>query len=258
MDPLAAASADPLVVARDGLLPLRWPTPPYASYGSDENGSHAPDAPGLDCQVEGSNGQVRPCRLMGLDLPSGVAHIQLPPSRAIMPLRFGMFRRLTLTQPLAPLPQRLGGAPAEAHSHAAASADDLLDFRPRLPYALELSDGTALTGTTIGHLESAAGVFLFIPLDEHDRVQRVFLPAHMVRQIRVGESIGQVLVEQHAVTTEQVERAAREQEQLRNRKLGDYLVLKEVVKPEQLLQALEEQARMPMVRIGEEIGRAHV
>ena len=251
MDPLAAASADPLVVARDGLLPLRWPTPPYASYGSDENGSHAPDAPGLDCQVEGSNGQVRPCRLMGLDLPSGVAHIQLPPSRAIMPLRFGMFRRITLTQPLAPLPQRLGGAPAEAHSHAAASADDLLDFRPRLPYALELSDGTALTGTTIGHLESAAGVFLFIPLDEHDRVQRVFLPAHMVRQIRVGESIGQVLVEQHAVTTEQVEQAAREQEQLRNRKLGDYLVLKEVVKPEQLLQALEEQARMPMVRIGE-------
>jgi len=252
MDPLAAASADPLVVAREGLLPLRWPTPPYASYGGHENGSSEPDASGLDCQVEGSNGQVRPCRLMALDLPAGMVHIQLPPSRAIMPLRFGMFRRITLTQPLAPLLQRSQSTPAGSRpNNAAASADDLLDFRPRLPYALELSDGTALTGTTIGHLESDAGVFLFVPLDEHDRVQRVFLPAHMVRRIRVGESIGQVLVEHHAVTTEQVELAAREQELLRNRKLGDYLVLKEIVKPEQLLQALEEQSRMPMVRIGE-------
>jgi len=250
MDPLAAASANPLVVAREGLLPLRWPTPPYASYGGHENGSDEPGAPGLDCLVEGSNGQVRSCRLMRLDLPSGVAHIQVPPSRTTMPLRFGMFRRISLTQPLAPLPQGPDKASPEADSKAS-GADELMNHRPRLPYALELSDGTALTGTTIGHLESAAGVFLFIPLDEHDRVQRVFLPAHMVRQIRVGESIGQVLVEQHAVTPEQVERAAREQEQLRNRKSGDHLVLKEVVEPEQLLQALEEQARMPMVRIGE-------
>ncbi|OBS30166.1 pilus assembly protein PilB [Tepidimonas fonticaldi] len=38
---------------------------------------------------------------------------------------------------------------------------------------------------------------------------------------------------------------------MRQRKLGDYLVIKEVVKPEQLLMALEEQHRMPLVRIGE-------
>jgi len=251
MPPLAAASADPLVVAREGLLPLHWPTPPYASYGGHENGREEPGAAsGLDCLVEGSNGQARPCRLMALDLQSGVAHIQVPPSRTIMPLRFDMFRRISLTQPLAPLPQRLGKASPEAGSKAS-SADELMNYRPRLPYTLDLSDGTALNGTTIGHLESAAGVFLFVPLDEQDRVQRVFLPAHMVRRIRVGESIGQVLVGQHAVTTEQVERVAREQEQLRKRKLGDYLVLREVVKPEQLLQALEEQSRMPMVRIGE-------
>jgi len=231
-------------------MALRWPTPPYASYGTPENGADNPAAAGLDCLVEGSNGQMRPCRLMGLDLPAGLAHIQVPPSRAVMPLRFDMFRRISLTQPLAPLPHTQGNASPEVGSHPS-SADELLRHRPRLPYCLELSDGSTLTGLTIGHLESAVGVFLFVPLDAQDRVQRVFLPAHVLRRVQVGESIGQVLVEQHIVTTEQVEQAARTQEQLRNRKLGDYLLLKEVVKPEELLQALEEQSRMPMVRIGE-------
>ncbi|WP_334154192.1 GspE/PulE family protein [Tepidimonas sp.] len=100
-------------------------------------------------------------------------------------------------------------------------------------------------------MESATGVFLFEPIDEDDRVRRIFLPREAYRELHVGEAIGRVLVEQQALTPEQVEIAAREQEAMRQRKLGDYLVIKEVVKPEQLLMALEEQHRMPLVRIGE-------
>ena len=221
---------------------LRWPTPPYASYGD-----HATSSPsGLDCQVEGINGQSRPCKLMALELPNGVAHIQVPPSRAIMPLRFDMFRRITVTAPLPPM-----SAAEPGNGQGANAFSELLDYRPRLPYSLTLKDGSTQTGTTIGHFESEGGLFLFPPLNEADHVQRIFIPAGMLKQFHVGEAIGQVLVEQHAVTSEQVELAAREQENLRNRKLGDYLVIKEIVKPEQLLMALEEQSRMPMVRIGE-------
>ena len=94
-------------------------------------------------------------------------------------------------------------------------------------------------------------MFLFEPLDEHDRVRRVFIPREAYRELQVGEAIGRVRVEQQALTPEQVELAAREQEAMRRRKLGDYLVSQEIVKPEQLLMALEEQQRMPLVRIGE-------
>ncbi len=219
--------------------PLRWPTPPYASYGD-----YATSAPsGLECQVEGTNGQSRPCLIKGLDLPGKTALIQVPPSRAVMPLRFDMFRRITVTQPLKP---QQGSGPDGDNAFS-----ELLDYRPRLPFRLTLRDGSVESGTTIGHFESETGLFLFLPLNEQDHVQRVFIPHDMVQELHVGEAIGQVLVEQQSVTTEQVELAAREQENLRNRKLGDYLVIKEIVKPEQLLMALEEQARMPMVRIGE-------
>ncbi len=220
--------------------PFRWPTPPYMSYGAGVAAAPQP----LDCEVEGNNGQTRHCRLQSLDVTRRVAQIQVPPSRATMPLRFDMFRRLTLDEPLAPL-SLSDTQPPDSTFEA------LINHRPRLPYRLQLQDGSVREGVTIGHVEDEAGVFLFEPIDEHDRVRRSFFPREAVRELQVGEAIGRVLVAQQAVSAEVVERAAAEQEALRRRKLGDYLVLQEIVKPEQLLQALEEQQRMPLVRIGE-------
>ncbi|MFN3611020.1 ATPase, T2SS/T4P/T4SS family [Tepidimonas sp.] len=239
----AAASADPAPhpTAADGkpLPPLRWPTPPYIGYG----GTDAADQPQA-CEVEGVNGQTRTCLLVALEPERRVAHIQVPPSRTVMPLRFDMFRRLTLTEPLAPV-ELTDTQPPDSTFEA------LVRYRPRLPYRLTLADGSTREGVTIGQVESEAGVFLFEPIDDDDRVRRTFLPREAYRELHVGEAIGRVLVEQQALTPEQVEIAAREQEAMRQRKLGDYLVIKEVVKPEQLLMALEEQHRMPLVRIGE-------
>jgi hypothetical protein len=236
------ADAKPFLT-RSATPGLRWPSPPYASYGSESS-----DFPnGLSCLVEGNNGQTRPCHLTGLDLPGKLAQIQVPPSKAVMPLRFNMFRRITLTDPLKP-----DGAPAGPDGgEMDFQCSELLEYRTRLPYLLQMNDGSRVEGSTIGFIESDEGLFLFLPLNEQDDVQRVFIPKDVYRQVHVGETIGHLLVEQQAVTPEQVELAAREQENLRNRKLGDYLVIKEIVKPEHLLMALEEQSHMPMVRIGE-------
>ncbi len=222
---------------RDGFI---WPSPPYASYRDDEGAIQA-----WPCEVEGANGQSRRCLLMGLDTTTRTAQIQVPPARVNMPLRFAMFRRIVLKMPLSPAPQ----APQVDEDGFAIS--QLLDYRQRVHYRLDMNDGKTLEGETIGHVENTAGAFLFHPLDDTDRVERIFVPREVYKQLHVGESIGRVLVEQQAVTMEQVELAAQEQENLRNRKLGDYLVIKEIVAPEQLLVALDQQAKMPMVRIGE-------
>jgi len=92
MSSTATAQTDSLPAALPPSPGLRWPTPPYASYGEHEHGYPS----GLDCVVEGSNGQKRACRLLALDLDAGVAKIQVPPSVAVMPLRFDMFRRISL------------------------------------------------------------------------------------------------------------------------------------------------------------------
>ena len=224
----------------DDSAPFRWPSPPYASYGNGTPLSRDP----MECEVEGSNGQTRYCLLLALDAVARVAHIQVPPSRATMPLRFDIFRRLTLDEPLAPI-SLTETQPPDSTFEAP------INHRPRLPYRLRYADGSVREGVTMGHVSDTAGVFLFEPIDEHDRVRRSFIPREAVRELQVGETIGRVPVEQQALSAEEVERVAPQQEALRRRRLGDYLVLKEVVEPEQLLQALQEQQCMPLVRVGE-------
>lgn len=219
------------------VTPVRWPTPPYIGYGIGQ------DDAALACEIEGLQGQTRQCWLVGWDPQRRIAQVQVPPSHTVMPLRFDMFRRLTLTDPLAPV-ELSDTQPPDSTFEA------LVRYRPRLPYRLTWADGRVQEGTTIGHVASDAGVYLFEPIDD-DRVRRLFIPREAYRDFHIGEAIGRVLVEQNALTPEQVERAAREQETIRQRKLGDYLVVQEIVKPEQLLRALEEQQRMPLVRIGE-------
>ena len=212
-----------------------WPTPPYASYPGGVSGAE-PEA----CEVEGINGTKRKCLLLSLNAGDRLALIQVPPSKVTMPLRFAQFRHITLFAPLKP-----------GESAAKDDFAEILGYRPSVDFQVDMVDGTDMQGISIGHVETAAGLFLFTPVDALGTVRRIFLPREAYKSVKFGGHIGQVLIEQQAVTEQQVERVAKEQQDLRNRKLGDYLVINEIVSPEQLLQALDQQAKMPMVKIGE-------
>ena len=214
---------------------FRWPTPPYASYppASEQNDP-------LPCEIEGLNGRSMQGRLIFFVPDEVVAYVQVPPARTTMPLRFGQFRSLSLTAPLAPLP----AAPGDPHA-------PILDSRPRTPFKLRFRDGHEWQAETIGHVETAFGLFLFLPVDAEDRVRRVFVPAEVLESTEFGPRIGELLVADHLATFEQVEQAADVQLQMRSQKIGDILLNKQIVTPEQLLAAIEQQSKMPMVRIGE-------
>jgi len=214
---------------------FEWPTPPFAGY--------APPGPQRlpePCEVEGFNGGQMKGRLLELDPQALVAHVQVPPARSAVPLRFDQFRRLTLTSPIDPLQV------ASADPHAG-----ILEHRPRVEYRVTLRDGTLLSGETIGHVETEAGLFLFPPVDDRGGVQRSFVPRVAYERVEFGRRIGELLVEHEAASEADVERAAEEQQRLRAQKLGDILVTQQIVAPEQLLSAIEQQACMPMVRIGQ-------
>jgi len=213
---------------------FRWPTPPFATYPDALEQSQA-----QRCEFVGVNGKKVNGRLIFFVPDDFVAHVQVPPARTTMPLRFSQFRSLRVLDALSPLD-------AGADRHA-----PLLDQRPRSTYRITLPGGGTMEGETIGHVENAHGLFLFPPIGDDGSVQRLFVPRNGYAAFDVGPRIGELLVAKNMVTPQQVEQAADMQQQLRSQKLGDILVMRQVVTADQLLSAIEKQASMPMVRIGE-------
>lgn len=215
--------------------PFRWPTPPFACYpGPDKHMQSQP------CEIEGQNGIRTRGRLTFFVPEESVLHVQIPPARTTLPLRFDHFRSVLLPTPLAPLPTD------RSDPHA-----DMLAQRPRSHYRVLLKQGPPVEGETIGHIESPYGLFVFPPLDASGKVSRLFFPVGAYSSYEIGERIGEVLVEQQAATPEDVDKAVDRQHELRNQKIGDILLSRQVVTAEQLVEAVEQQARMPIVRIGE-------
>src|SRR5687768_14787985 len=76
---------------RTGYEGFKWPTPPFASYPEAQR-----QAQPEPCEIEGLNGNVMTGKLMSFSPEAGAAHVQVPPTRGALPLRFAQFRRLTL------------------------------------------------------------------------------------------------------------------------------------------------------------------
>ncbi|HEX2542104.1 MAG TPA: ATPase, T2SS/T4P/T4SS family [Caldimonas sp.] len=213
-----------------------WPTPPYASYPAPAEQTET-----LPCQVtSGPNNKAFSARLTFFVSETAVAHVQMPPARTTVPLRFDQFTALTLTTPLRPLPLPLSDPHAQ-----------LLRQRDSNPYTVKVTRGIDLEGRTVGHVETDLGLFLFPPCDEDGSVQRMFVPRSAYSAFEIGRALGEVLVEEQHATFDQVTEAMGLQEELRSQKIGDILVTKHIVSPDQLLEAIEQQHKMPMVRIGE-------
>ncbi len=206
-----------------------WPTPDLAVYPAPLAPASAPG-----CTVEGLNGNLIEGQLSLFDPEHGALQLRMPTQRRPLPLRLDQFRRLRLTEPL---------APADLLTDAA----DL----PQLPFTLAMRSGPPWQGVTVGHREEPWGLFLFEPLDDAGHLRRWFVPRAAYQQAEIGIRIGQALVDQHSATPDQIREALAEQEALRARKLGDMLVVRQIITAEELASAIEEQARMPMVRIGQ-------
>jgi type II secretory ATPase GspE/PulE/Tfp pilus assembly ATPase PilB-like protein len=233
-----AAPTTPPTTPPDSNSPVQafsWPTPPYASYPATQPWDVAEP-----CEVEGPNGIKRICLLVAMNMVTRTALIQVPPARVTMPLQFEQFRSITLKSLLYPAELQMPGDFVE-----------ILGYRPALDYTMDLTSGDVARGLSIGRVETAGGVFLFPPADRQGAVRRVFMPKEAYKAIRFGRHIGQVLVEQKAVTQQEVDKVAQTQIDIRSRKLGDYLILYEIVSSAQLVQALDQQATMPMIKIGE-------
>jgi type II secretory ATPase GspE/PulE/Tfp pilus assembly ATPase PilB-like protein len=224
-------------VTQEPALDFRWPTPPFAAYPQPTE-QLAPEP----VEILGLNNSRSAGHMILMAPHERLAHINVPPARSSVPLKFTQFRALKLLRPV-PAGPRIPSAGKDALS---------LDERPRTEFKLSYIGGGELRGITIGYLQDSMGLFLFPPIsNDSDDVLRVFVPAEVLDHFDIGERIGDLLLKDKAATSEQIEAAATEQASLRSRRVGDILVSKHVVSADQLMHAIEQQAKMPMIRIGE-------
>ncbi|MFM2119467.1 MAG: hypothetical protein RL722_935, partial [Pseudomonadota bacterium] len=235
----ASAYVDTVAVddaQRSGGPAFTWPTPPLARYPMAR-----PLLQAEPCELELAPGHIETGLLTRFEPVGQWIGFQPRDGSDMRELSFAEFRLLRLISPLRPDMGSVGTQDQE-----------LLADRPALSYHLEPSqDGHAIDGLTLGHVQTDYGVFLFEPLDLKGGVRRIFVPRLAYRQFRLGRLTGETLIDEHLVSSGQVDEALGAQRQLREKRLGEILVARRIVSTEQLGEAIEAQGRMPMVRIGE-------
>jgi type II secretory ATPase GspE/PulE/Tfp pilus assembly ATPase PilB-like protein len=82
-------------------------------------------------------------------------------------------------------------------------------------------------------------------------VLRWFVPAHAVRDRRLGRPLGEMLIEEQAASPETITQALERQKLLRARRFGEYLTANQIVSHQQLAAALKAQEAQPSRKLGE-------
>ncbi|MEK8087253.1 ATPase, T2SS/T4P/T4SS family [Aquabacterium sp. A3] len=227
-----------------------WPVPPHSSYPLDQARHHHEP-----CDIVGLNGRLMHGRLNFFVPEQQLAHIQVPPARTTMPLRFGHFQSLLLTRAIVPRDALLSGpAPLDA-----------LAERPHMGYRVVTRHGDILVGDTIGHVNLDFGLFLFPPVDEHGAVRRLFIPREVIDRIEfvpLGAQPAPVADELTLAPGPLDERPEQAHADVAppapadvpgaaQRQALEAILGHMVQTPSELMSAIEAQSRMPMVRIGE-------
>ncbi len=121
---------------------------------------------------------------------------------------------------------------------------------PCQSFTIEFKDGSTLQGETFGSRVDSCGLHLFKKCAQEQYIH-IFIPHGAIKKQNLGAQLGDILVQETDISREEVEAAAEEQGQARNKPLGDYLVSQKVVNAKQLAEALQRQKSMPQMRLGE-------
>ena len=132
------------------------------------------------------------------------------------------------------------------------------DVRPAAQrYRLLTAMGEPRCGETVGHVETDAGLFLFVPRGEHGAVQPVFVPQGRYSDFALQTApagAADAAAGAEPIATEPSVDAPSEPITLTPgpaRRPAGTLVAKKVASADELIAAIDHQARMPVMRIGE-------
>ena len=215
-----------------------WPAPPYFEFVRE-----ADDSGWTDCVLSFRDGTKASGQLHSFMADAAQLTFRPNGRSDAVNIPFSILLKLQLPRPLVLRRETLP---------AAATAAETEDLRrsERYSFRLELVNGEVFLGVTLGYVSALCGLFLYFP-DANGDVVRCFVPAQAAKNCSIDAPIGQVLVDQRAVSPEAVKAALNLQAMLRSQRLGQYLTQNSIVSPDQLAAALEFKRARPNQRLGE-------
>ena len=216
-----------------------WPTP-HHMHVVDVGLHGAPFRSPEPAVVQLIDGKELRGSILHIDFDAGVLDFQ-PNTNPRRQLRFHLIRNLYLTRniDLQTIPLSVPSGSLEG-----------LPSRVRRKCVIVFKDGSMVEVDTLSILPRKAGLFLFA-IDSAAEVLRWFVPRDAMASYSMGEPVGKMLHDQHAVPTAAIQAGLRTQEELKNRKIGDYLTTGGAVTFEQLESALQHQKIMQHLKLGD-------
>jgi len=213
---------------------FNWPLAAYA-VSSD------PDQPHPACTIVMRDTSHTQGNIAIFDPDHGELAIFPPDSTSLLNIPLGNIKRIELDKPIT-----LSSSTVVTESQGIFSAPEIRGF------LVEFKDGEVLEDDTFGVLETASGVYLYIPAKNTERqFIRHFIPTSAIKHHTIGSPLGKMLVDEHIATEDHVEVGLQKQQELRTRPLGEYLTEDDIISPEQLVKVLNDLRHLPMKRLGE-------
>ena len=215
-----------------------WPAPSNLEFVPEKDRSDW-----ADCLLTFRDGRHATGQLRSFEADAALLTFQPDGASEAVSVPFSALLKLQLLQPVRMRRETLPVAASATQTKESRHAE-------RYSFRIELVNGEKFLGSTLGYVSALCGLFLYFPEEDGD-VVRCFVPAQAAKTCSIDAPIGQVLIDQKAVSPEAVEAALKMQAMLRTQKLGAYLTENRFVSPDQLAAALELKRDHPRQRLGE-------
>jgi type II secretory ATPase GspE/PulE/Tfp pilus assembly ATPase PilB-like protein len=213
-----------------------WPSPPYFELPSSETTS-APE----QCVIDLLTGTQVSGRMVRVLPDEALVEIQPGHAPEIQSIGFAEFRRLTLPRPV---------IIRKHESLPGARAGLFFPDAKCQPFVIDYHNGETFVGETAGFVSENHGLFLFLSHTE-GTILRCFIPKAAMRDFRIGDLLGTILMDQKIASPAQIAAALDGQRNLRAQRLGELLTEKQVVTPAELSAAIQHTTARPILKLGE-------
>ncbi len=220
--------------SEEGMEPLKWPAPFHFRFEEEPEGVAS-----------------EPCLILYNDGKELLGDLErFSPEEGFLKVVFGndvsIVRLQTVNQLRLVRPVRL----ERSLDWPGLDEDGIFQPSEKQPFSVKFTGGKELSGETIGFVAGKSGLYLF-QANAADAVERYFLPAQSVESYRIGDAIGQMLIDEHVATEIDIRAGLDEQQKLRSQRIGEYLTGEQIVTPEQLVTALKRQQAGSNLRLGD-------
>jgi type II secretory ATPase GspE/PulE/Tfp pilus assembly ATPase PilB-like protein len=215
---------------------FKWPNPPYLKVINQS------DKPILEsCVVDLLDKNTVMGQLIRFSPEEARILLQPFNSKENLILSFDEIKNLQLLSP---------SSVVNEQNFLESRAQEIFPPSEKQPYKIDLIDDTSLSGETFGYVNNDTGLYIF-PLINEDIIEKHFIPRQAIRDYQIGMQIGDILIEENFVTSDDIETALDHQKELRSKRIGDYLNENQIVSVEGLHKAIKHQEDRPVLKLGE-------